>query len=84
MSAEASSQAAATAENPVSGKESRRKRRRETLVEVVEVLVLAIVAVATSCSGYVAARDYRTAFDAWLKTDPRTNPAMAMLALPRV
>jgi hypothetical protein len=49
----------------------------------VEVLVLAIVAVATSCSGCVAARDYRTAFDAWLKTDPFTNPAMAMPALPR-
>jgi hypothetical protein len=59
------------------------KRRWETLVEVVEVLVLAIVAVATSCSGCVAARDYRTAFDAWLKTDPFTNPAMAMPALPR-
>src|SRR5262249_60173005 len=33
-----------------------RQKRWETLVEVVEVLVLAIVAVATAWSGYMAAR----------------------------
>jgi len=136
MSAEVSPQAAAPGENAASKKESQRKKRWETLVEIVEVLVLAIVAVATSYSGYVAARwdgrqallyghastdrfradaastrggqelvadasiftaylqahsagdtklatqyvrrftpDYRTAFAAWLKTDPFTNPA---------
>jgi hypothetical protein len=136
MSAEASAQAAAAGENAASEKESQRKRRWETLVEIVEVLVLAIVAIATSYSGYMAARwdgrqallyghastdrfradaastrggqelvadasiftaylqahsagdsklaavyarrftpDYRTAFLAWLKTDPFSNPA---------
>jgi hypothetical protein len=137
MSAEAASpQAAAVGENAAAKKESQRKKRWETLVEIVEVLVLAIVAVATSYSGYAAARwdgrqsllyghastdrfradaastrggqelvadvsiftaylqahsagngklaaqyvrrftpDYRTAFDAWLKTGPFTNPA---------
>lgn len=135
MSAEASAQAAAAGDNAPQKKESKRRRRWETLVEVIEVVVLAIVAVATSYSGYVAARwdgrqallyghastdrfkadaastrggqelvadasiftaylqahsagdtklaaqyvrrftpDYRTAFDAWLKTDPFTNP----------
>jgi hypothetical protein len=44
-------QAAATDEE-----QRRRKRRWETLVEIVEVLVLAIVAIATSWSGYSAAR----------------------------
>jgi hypothetical protein len=56
MSAGASSQAAAAGENAPKEKESQRKRRWETLVEVAEVIVLAIVAVATSYSGYVAAR----------------------------
>jgi hypothetical protein len=56
MSAEASSPEAAAAGNAASAKERQRKRRWETLVEVVEVLVLAIVAVATSWSGYAAAR----------------------------
>src|SRR5215472_748519 len=56
MSAEASSQAAAADENAPKEKESQRKKRWETLVEIVEVLVLAIVAVATSYSGYSAAR----------------------------
>ena len=36
--------------------ERRRKRRWETFVEVIEVIVLAIVAVATSWTGYSAAR----------------------------
>jgi hypothetical protein len=137
MSAEASSQAAAAGETAPKETESQRRRRRwETLVEVVEVVVLAIVAVATSYSGYMAARwdgrqallyghastdrfkadtastrggqelvadasiftaylqahsagdsklatqyvrrftpDYRTAFNAWLRTNPFTNPA---------
>jgi hypothetical protein len=136
MSAEASSQAAAPGETAAAEKQRHRKRRWETLVEVVEVLVLAIVAIATSYSGYMAARwdgrqallyghastdrftadaastrggqelvadasiftgylqahaagdarlatqyvrrftpDYRTAFNAWLKTAPFTNPA---------
>ncbi|HET7245826.1 MAG TPA: hypothetical protein VFJ07_13425 [Streptosporangiaceae bacterium] len=57
MSAEAASpRAAAMGENGAGEKESQRKKRWETLVEIVEVLVLAIVAVATSYSGYVAAR----------------------------
>ena len=57
MSAEASSQAAAAGETAPKETESQRRRRRwETLVEVVEVVVLAIVAVATSYSGYMAAR----------------------------
>ena len=61
MSTEASSQAAAAAENAAGEnaageKKRRRKRRWETLVEVVEVLVRAIVAVATPWSGYAAAR----------------------------
>jgi hypothetical protein len=56
MSAEASSQAAAAGEKTAKEKESQRKRRWEMLVEVVEVVVLAIVAVATSYSGYMAAR----------------------------
>jgi hypothetical protein len=136
MSAEASSQAAAAGETAAGEKQRQRKRRWETLVEIVEVLVLAIVAVATSYSGYMAARwdgrqallyghastdrfradaastrggqelvadasiftaylqahsagntklatqymrrftpDYRTAFNAWLKTAPFTNPS---------
>jgi len=37
-------------------RERQRKKHWETLVEIVEVLVLAIVAVATSWSGYSAAR----------------------------
>ena len=37
-------------------RERQRKKHWETLVEIVEVLVLAIVAVATSWSGYAAAR----------------------------
>jgi Tfp pilus assembly protein PilE len=56
MTTEASSQAVAAGENAAREKDSRRKRRWETLVEVVEVLVLAILAVATSYRGYVAAR----------------------------
>lgn len=57
MSAEAASpRAAAAGENTGREKESQRKKRWETLVEIVEVLVLAIVAVATSYSGYAAAR----------------------------
>lgn len=136
MSAEASPEEAAAGETAAGEKKIRRKRRWETLVEVIEVVVLAIVAVATSYSGYVAARwdgrqallyghasadrfradaastrggqeliadasiftaylqahsagdtrlatqyvrrftpDYRTAFNAWLRTNPFTNPA---------
>jgi hypothetical protein len=56
MSAEASPQAAAPGETAAGEKQRHRKRRWETLVEIVEVLVLAIVAVATSYSGYMAAR----------------------------
>jgi hypothetical protein len=117
-------------------KERERRKHWETFVEIIEVLVLAIVAVATSWSGYAAARwdgqqsvlyghatadrfkadaastlggqelvadasmftgylqahsaadgklaavyvrrftpDYRTAFLAWLKTSPFSNPA---------
>jgi hypothetical protein len=56
MSAEASSQEAAAGENAAGKEESKRKKRWETLVEIVEVLVLAMVAVATSWSGYAAAR----------------------------
>lgn len=57
MSAEAASpRAAAAGETAAGEKESQRKRRWETLVEIAEVLVLAIVAVATSYSGYMAAR----------------------------
>jgi hypothetical protein len=65
MSAEAPSEGAAAPEGAAAvepaaaaaaeGKR-RRKRRWETLVEVVEVIVLAIVAVATSWTGYSAAR----------------------------
>ena len=45
------------AEAAAAGEEQRRRRKRwETLVEIVEVLVQAIVAVATSWSGYSAAR----------------------------
>ena len=51
LSAGAPAQAAATDE-----KERQRKKRWETIVEIVEVLVLAIVAVATAWSGYSAAR----------------------------
>jgi hypothetical protein len=141
MSAETSPQEAAAGETSAGEtaageKQRRRKRRWETLVEVIEVLVLAIVAVATSYSGYAAARwdgrqallyghastarfkadaastrggqelvadasiftaylqahaagdtrlatqyvrrftpDYRTAFNAWLKTSPFTSPS---------
>lgn len=57
MSAEAASpQAATTGEHAAKDKESQRKKRWETFVEIVEVLVLAMVAVATSYSGYAAAR----------------------------
>ena len=59
MSAEAPPEAAATAEPEAAAAaegERRRKRRWEALVEVVEVIVLAIVAVATSWTGYPAAR----------------------------
>jgi voltage-gated potassium channel Kch len=56
MSAEASPEATAAGENAASAKESQRKKRWEAPVEIVEVLVLAIVAVATSYSGYMAAR----------------------------
>ena len=56
MSAGTSPQEAAAGESTATEKESQRKRRWETLVEVAEVIVLAIVAVATSYSGYVAAR----------------------------
>ena len=61
MSAEASPEEAAAGETAASDtaaseKQRQRKRRWETLVEVVEVVVLAIVAVATSYSGYAAAR----------------------------
>lgn len=61
MSAEAPAQSAAAGENAADGKESQRKRRWETLVEVVEVIVLAIAAVATSLSGYAAAFDQGSA-----------------------
>jgi hypothetical protein len=44
MSAEASPQAAAPGESAASKKESQRNKRWETLVEIVEVLVLAIAA----------------------------------------
>ena len=68
----------------------RRKRRRETLVEVVEVLVLAIVAVATPYGGYVAARwDGRQALLYGHASTDRFRAGAAstrgaMLALPRV
>src|SRR5215831_17391847 len=55
MSAEASPPAA-PGETAAAEKQRQRKRRWETLVEIVKVLVLAIVAVATSYSGYAAAR----------------------------
>ena len=57
MSAEAASpRAAATGGKAAGEKERQRKKRWETLVEIAEVLMLAIVAVATSYSGYAAAR----------------------------
>jgi hypothetical protein len=85
---------------------ARVKYRWEELTEILEVLVLAIAAIATAWSGYQAARgdghqsvlygessrdrfqaaapgragpplhpEYRSAFEAWLKTDPFTDPA---------
>jgi len=55
MSAEASPQAAAPGENTASKKESQRKKRWETLVEIMEVLVLAIVADASIFTAYLRA-----------------------------
>jgi hypothetical protein len=66
----------------------RARHRWEEIVEIVEVLALAIAAIATAWSGYQAARGDghqsvlygqssrdRRAFDAWLETDPFTDPA---------
>jgi hypothetical protein len=47
--------------------------RWHSLLEVVEVTVLAVVAVATAWSGRRFTTDYRAAFEAWLKTNPFTN-----------
>jgi len=90
MSAEASPQAAAPGESAASKKESQRNKRWETLVEIVEVLVPAIVAVATSWSGYVAAIAQRFKVRAVRVTTTVIALALAgyttvaMLAMPRV